>query len=106
MIKRTFSYTELGIEHTGVAYSTDNMVWFWESNDSPCPLDACLRYEIPCNSILQKLAIEKHNEKMIRDYRERMKNYSPSHEEITEMRANFGEGTKVVNVITGKTTSL
>jgi hypothetical protein len=37
-------------------------------------------------------------------YRERMANHVPSDEERFEMRAAFGEGVEVVNVITGKVT--
>jgi hypothetical protein len=39
-------------------------------------------------------------------YRERMKNHKPSGEELFEMRAAFGRGTTVVNVITGRRTRL
>ena len=41
-------------------------------------------------------------ERVLSEYRERMKNYVPSEEEIAEMRSAFGPGEKVVNVITGK----
>lgn len=40
------------------------------------------------------------------DYRRRMANHKPSDEELFEMRAAFGAGTKVVNVITGVETRL
>ena len=35
-------------------------------------------------------------------YKEQMKNHVPSEEEIWEMQAAFGKGTKVINVITGQ----
>lgn len=38
----------------------------------------------------------------IAQYKESMKNYKPSEEEIFEMRAAFGAGEKVVNIITGQ----
>lgn len=40
------------------------------------------------------------------DYRERQQDVLPSAEEMFEMRAAFGEGAEVVNIITGKTTKL
>lgn len=42
------------------------------------------------------------NEKWLAEYREAMKDYEPSEEELFEMRAAFGEGATVVNVFTGK----
>jgi len=41
-------------------------------------------------------------EREIGAYRERMKNYVPSAEEQFEMRAAFGPGRTVVNIITGQ----
>jgi hypothetical protein len=38
--------------------------------------------------------------------RERMANHVPSSEELFEMRAAFGEGAEVVNVLTGRRTTL
>lgn len=38
----------------------------------------------------------------IESYREMRRNYVPSDEELFEMRAAFGEGSTVVDVITGK----
>lgn len=46
------------------------------------------------------------NEKFFKQYRESMKNHKPSEEEMFEMRATFGRGTKVVDVITGETITL
>ena len=45
-------------------------------------------------------------EKSIREYRESMKNHQYDAEELYEMRAAFGEGTKVVDVFTGRTIQL
>lgn len=39
-------------------------------------------------------------------YREQMKNHVPDEEEMYEMRSAFGEGTTVVNVITGNKVTL
>jgi len=42
----------------------------------------------------------------IASYREQMANHVPDAEELYEMRAAFGEGTEVVNIITGQTTRI
>ena len=47
-------------------------------------------------------AYYKEAEEKIAEYKERMKNYKYSEEELNEMRAAFGEGTEVINIITGK----
>jgi len=54
----------------------------------------------------QKAACEAHTSASIAAYRKAMENYVPSDEEMFEMRAAFGPGTTVVNVITGKETKL
>lgn len=44
--------------------------------------------------------------KIVENYRKQMENHVPDDEEMFEMRSAFGEGTTVVNVITGKRTIL
>ena len=51
-------------------------------------------------------ARDEENRKSIAEYREAMKNYEPSEEELYEMRAAFGEGETVVNILTGATIKL
>ena len=46
-------------------------------------------------------ALDAQNEESIRQYKERMKNHVYTEEELFEMRAAFGEGTEIVDVITG-----
>ena len=46
---------------------------------------------------------EEENEEFLADYR---KNHRTTSEEWTEMRAVFGEGTPVINLLTGETTIL
>ena len=46
-------------------------------------------------------ALDAQNEESIQEYRERMKNHVYTEEELFEMRAAFGEGTEIVDVITG-----
>lgn len=54
------------------------------------------------NKEATRIARQEEDSKDIAQYRESMKNYKPSEEELYEMRAAFGEGAEVVDVITGK----
>lgn len=45
-------------------------------------------------------------EKAVKEYREAMKNHQYDAEELFEMEAAFGKGTKVVDVLTGQTIQL
>jgi len=54
----------------------------------------------------QKEACDAHTTKALAAYRKAMENHVPSDEEMFEMRAAFGAGTEVVNVITGRRTKL
>lgn len=47
-------------------------------------------------------ALDKENQEFLKEYRKQQENYEPSQEELAEMRAAFGEGETVVDVITGK----
>lgn len=46
--------------------------------------------------------MDKVVEQFLAEYREARKNHTPSEEELFEMRAAFGEGSTVVDVITGQ----
>ncbi len=85
------------------AYQDDEGVWRWKSNDH-VPFEDMLECWNLDQETMEKclLAREKDTSEFLAEYREQMKNYKPSAEEMFEMRAAFGEGTKVVNVITGK----
>ena len=89
------------------AYQDDEGVWRWKSNDR-VPFDDMLQDWAVSSSTMEKCrkARDNDNEKFIKEYRERMKDYVPSNETLYEMRAAFGEGVEVVNVITGKTIKL
>lgn len=77
---------------------SENGVLYWITNDAPVPLD-CFE-EVGCTPPEnQAEAIEKHINDILESYRENYK--GPSEEEMYEMRAAFGEGTEVVNMITG-----
>lgn len=75
----------------------------WESNDSVVPLDTFERAyaEIPEE---QEWARDKQTEETLRNYRENHSGYSD--QQKAEMRAAFGAGTTVQNVITGETIEL
>lgn len=48
------------------------------------------------------LPTKEETKKILADYREQMKNQLPSAERINEMRAAFGAGKVIVDVITGQ----
>lgn len=89
------------------AYQDDEGVWRWKSNNR-VPFDDMLECWNLDAETLQKCkdARDHDNSVFLNEYRERMKDYEPSAEELFEMRSAFGEGAEVVNVITGKVTKL
>ncbi|MEB8638244.1 hypothetical protein P4H32_31920 [Bacillus cereus] len=87
----------------------ENGIVRWKSNNSVPPTDilefwAYLKKPFDYQKSLEQRDIEV--QESLARYREAMKNHVPSEEELYEMRAAFGEGATVVNVITGKTTKL
>jgi len=75
-----------------------NGVLIWKSNDRPVPVDVFkdAKVEAPAG---QKEACDKNTAEFLAEYR---KNYKgPTAEEFAEMRAAFGPGTELVNVVTG-----
>ena len=82
-----------------------NGVRYWRSNDRPVPVHVYKEAYIECPPE-QIRAYEEDTAKSLAEYRKAMENYEPSEEELFEMRAAFGPGTTVVNVITGKKTQL
>jgi len=91
-------------------YTMVNGVPRWTTNDRVPPTDAVKDYFIDRTPGFDKLATDAardaENSAFLADYRKRMENYVPSDEEMFEMRAAFGRGTEVVNVITGRRTQL
>lgn len=73
----------------------------WSSNDHVVPSDVFKDMGMTCSESHQKI-YDDEQAKFIAEYRAAQKNYVPSAEELFEMRAAFGEGAEVVNVITGK----
>ena len=80
---------------------------FWNSNGNYLPADCAeilSHTDFPFSLEETNRARKARNEAFLENYR---KNYQgPTAEEQAEMRAAFGEGTTVVNVITGKRTRL
>jgi len=76
--------------------------WFWHSNENYLFNDCLEKAGIDFDSEAQDSARSKANEKFISEYREFMETYEYSDEEKAGMRAAFGEGAEVVNIVTGK----
>lgn len=88
---------ELLIDEYGVAY--------WASNNRAIPqecVEKALYGGLPINAELTRELERNQTEKSLAEYRERMKNHVYTEEELFEMRAAFGEGTVVVDAITGR----
>lgn len=73
----------------------------WNSNDAVLDPKTCkeLKIEAPAN---QPVEYDKYLNSSLAAYRKSMENHVYSEEELFEMRAAFGSGTEVVNVLTGK----
>jgi hypothetical protein len=74
---------------------------YWRSVDRPVPVDCFETAGLPIPP-RQTEACSEHARAFIEAYRKSMENHVHSEEEMFEMRAAFGEGAEVVNVITGK----
>ena len=74
---------------------------YWTNVDRPVPMHVFRDAEIEAPAAQAEMLIQ-HTAAFLADYREAMKNHVPSGEEIYEMRAAFGEGETVMNVITGQ----
>lgn len=93
-------------EKIGDTYIDINGVLRWKSNDQVPPeeiiedfraVDMISDYTANLSHTVRRAEIGE----FLRQYREREKNRQPSVEELFEMRAAFGEGTEVVNIVTG-----
>jgi len=78
-------------------------VYKWKSNDrvppEDCLVDSLSREELARHAWVRDMQIQRD----VEEYRESRKNHKPSAEELFEMRAAFGPGAEVVDVITGQT---
>jgi hypothetical protein len=86
-----------------------NVVPHWKSNNQIPPKDI-LEFWAYCGHPFDfeqaEIARELETDRFLEEYRARMANHVPSGEELYEMRAAFGPGETVVNVITGQVTKL
>lgn len=82
----------------------------WYANEHVIPADALAEYFIDQIPGFNKEATDKartrETQAALAAYRASRAGRRPSGEEMFEMRAAFGRGTKVVNIITGQTTRL
>ena len=72
----------------------------WASNNTPLPDECALQAKlagVPINIEATRKARDEHLEEFARNYR-----HEVTAEEMFEMKAAFGEGTTVVNVLTGE----
>jgi hypothetical protein len=91
-------------EKNGALYWSVGCTWS-PPEDRPVPMDVFrdAGVEPPAG---QQAAVTAHTDANLAAYRKAMENHVPSAEEMFEMRAAFGPGATVVNVITGKETKL
>ena len=85
----------------------DGYVIRWKSNDNVPPADLLEDWwRVDAISMCELKESEKARDRetsaFLDAYAESMRNHVPSDEEMFEMRAAFGEGETVVNVITGR----
>jgi hypothetical protein len=99
---KTFVHPER--THCADAWTEDGLVWRWCSNDRPVPPDAAREYNIPVDQDAQGAAEKEYLDRVLADYRRA--DPTPDAEQLCEMRAAFGEGARVVDVITGRVTQL
>lgn len=95
-IKAEYDKGELYVDDNGVLRNVIHRV----AVEEVCEKVAYLG--IAYNHIATIEARDEENRKSIAEYREAMKNYEPSEEELYEMRAAFGAGETVVDIFTGK----
>lgn len=91
-------------------FAMDKGVFYWPGNGRVIPADFIKEwflFEIPGYDKAETDRIRSEQiGRELAEYRQRMENQVPTDEELYEMRAAFGPGTTVVNVITGKKTQL
>jgi hypothetical protein len=97
------TYAEKMVEEAG--FYIEDGILRWKTNDQ-VPFDDMLqdfqRLGIRFDVEKTKQFREKQVEESIAAYKKSMENHQYSEEELFEMRAAFGPGTEVVNIITGK----
>lgn len=111
-ITRTFSREDrlpngrlMGVLSSDAFSDDGGQTWHWVSNPrSFIPVEVCGEYGIPCDLSVQAAAREAEIDAFVAEYRRQ--DAEPDAEQLCEMRAAFGPGATVVNVITGRKTKL
>jgi hypothetical protein len=93
-----------GETYQAEAYLAEDGAWRWSSNDAVVPLDAADEYGIPVDPVRQEAQRQADLDVFLAEYRRN--HVPPSAEARAKMRAAFGEGTTVVDIITGERTRL
>lgn len=93
-------------KYLGDMHQVDGL-YRWKSNERIPPQECLIKAGLK-GAVLEmhKKVEDEESLKELEEYRERMKDHVPSDEELFEMRAAFGEGETVVNVLTGQRVQL
>lgn len=85
------------------AYKDDSGIWRWKSNNRIPFTDMLKAWNLDDETIHKcEKTRDIEDEAFLNEYKKTMENHVPSDEEMYEMRAAYGPGTTVVNVVTGK----
>lgn len=80
--------------------------FYWAEVDRPVPLDSCEEFRVVSqlhySELAQARAVRWHNDQAMANYRKSRRGHVRSSEELSEMRAAFGPGSEVVDVISGE----
>jgi hypothetical protein len=99
------SHTEYGHTFKSNVYF-DGQVYRWSTNDAVPPADAISSYGIDklpgFNQAAHTSARNADTSRFLAEYRQEREKHGYSSEELYEMRAAFGPGKTVVDVVTGK----
>lgn len=99
-VKVAFNNTR-GFTHKSEYYYDNKGIARWTTNDAPVPLDAAREYKIEISAD-HSAAIDEHTRVFMEEYRKQRAIHGYSEEEKAEMRAAFGPGEIVVDIVTGK----
>ncbi len=79
----------------------DGVIYVWKKSNNIVPPSFFRENKIDMPEH-QQAAHDEDQDRFLAEYRERMKDWQPDAETLFEMRAAFGPGEEVVNVITGQ----
>ena len=102
-MERKLNYRKAEIANNDVIF--EKGVARWKSNNHVVPVECAVQFEYLGAPIDVEKTAEAENEDMnmfFAKYKEQQKNRKRDPEELAEMRAAFGSGTTVVDVITGE----